>query len=870
MKFPRTLSVVCLAVAATLLVGLPPSHAAVTVVAVVDVADTYTGSSAPLSENGLSASLAVYGTPDTTSVLRFVLPAAPAGQVLTEASLRVRTTTITSAGSANAAQVRLASDGWAETGTFYANRPTLSGPVLGTLPGGTLRSESYDIALTASALAGVTGSTTLAIVGTGSDSLWLWSRQASASLRPVLNLTYSSVASPDVTAPTVPAGLGATVTDGSVGLAWQASTDDVGVVGYGVHRSESAGFVPDVSTRIATVTGLRYTDAARPAGTWYYRVTAADAAGNTSAGSATATAVVQAPPPPPPPPAPATQVAVVDVADTYTGSSAPLSENGLSASLAVYGTPDTTSVLRFVLPAAPAGQVLTEASLRVRTTTITSAGSANAAQVRLASDGWAETGTFYANRPTLSGPVLGTLPGGTLRSESYDIALTASALAGVTGSTTLAIVGTGSDSLWLWSRQASASLRPVLNLTYSSVASPDVTAPTVPAGLGATVTDGSVGLAWQASTDDVGVVGYGVHRSESAGFVPDVSTRIATVTGLRYTDAARPAGTWYYRVTAADAAGNTSAGSATATAVVTAGAAATVMAVGDLACASGTATSSVACRHGEVAGLITAAAPDRFIALGDLQYQEATLSQFLGAGAYNDTFGPLKPITLPALGNHEYYGGTTGYFDYFYGTGVAFGPYGSRPDGYYATSIGSWTVIVLNTECDAGGVTGGCGADSPQYVWLQNQLTAAPTQCTLVAGHRPRWSTGSNHGSYPALSPLWDLMATNGVDVYLGAHNHVSEIFKPIGVSGAGATPSQSPTGIRSFTAGGGGVNQQPLSANTDPLLSAMEARSRAAFGPLQLTLNADSYSWQFLPISGMTFTNDGTTGAFSGTDSCH
>ncbi|WP_206751008.1 hypothetical protein, partial [Cryobacterium sp. Hz7] len=67
MKFPRTLSVVCLAVAATLLVGLPPSHAAVTVVAVVDVADTYTGSSAPLSENGLSASLAVYGTPDTTS-----------------------------------------------------------------------------------------------------------------------------------------------------------------------------------------------------------------------------------------------------------------------------------------------------------------------------------------------------------------------------------------------------------------------------------------------------------------------------------------------------------------------------------------------------------------------------------------------------------------------------------------------------------------------------------------------------------------------------------------------------------------------------------------------------------------------------------
>ncbi|WP_206750821.1 hypothetical protein, partial [Cryobacterium cryoconiti] len=62
MTFPRTLSVVSLAVAASLLVGLPPAHAADTQVVVPDVADTYTGSSAPLSENGLSASLAVYGT----------------------------------------------------------------------------------------------------------------------------------------------------------------------------------------------------------------------------------------------------------------------------------------------------------------------------------------------------------------------------------------------------------------------------------------------------------------------------------------------------------------------------------------------------------------------------------------------------------------------------------------------------------------------------------------------------------------------------------------------------------------------------------------------------------------------------------------
>jgi hypothetical protein len=195
---------------------------------------------------------------------------------------------------------------------------------------------------------------------------------------------------------------------------------------------------------------------------------------------------------------------------------------------------------------------------------------------------------------------------------------------------------------------------------------------------------------------------------------------------------------------------------------------------------------------------------------------------------------------------------------------------GTRPDGYYATRIGSWTFLGLNTECGSGGVRGGCAVGSPQYEWLRTQLTAAPTRCTIVAAHRPRWSTGASHGSYPQASALWDLMATNGVDVVLSAHNHVAEVFHPIGASGSAATPTMSPTGIRTFTAGGGGSSMQNLTPTTDPLMPALVARSRSAYGPLKLTLGEGVYSWQFVPVPGMSLTSNGTTGPFSGSDSCH
>ena len=53
-----------------------------------------------------------------------------------------------------------------------------------------------------------------------------------------------------------------------------------------MHRSTTAGFTPATANRVGQPTGTSYTDSGLAAGTYYYRVTAEDAAGNVSAPSA--------------------------------------------------------------------------------------------------------------------------------------------------------------------------------------------------------------------------------------------------------------------------------------------------------------------------------------------------------------------------------------------------------------------------------------------------------------------------------------------------------------------------------------------------------------------------------------------------------
>ena len=100
----------------------------------------------------------------------------------------------------------------------------------------------------------------------------------------------------DTQAPTAPSGLvagGATQT--SLTLSWSASSDDVGVTGYGLYRNGAAA---------GTTAGTSTTFSGLACGTAYtLGVDAVDAAGNRSARSSlTASTAACSPPPPPPPP----------------------------------------------------------------------------------------------------------------------------------------------------------------------------------------------------------------------------------------------------------------------------------------------------------------------------------------------------------------------------------------------------------------------------------------------------------------------------------------------------------------------------------------------------------------------------------------
>ncbi|MEV0607065.1 cellulase family glycosylhydrolase [Polymorphospora rubra] len=80
----------------------------------------------------------------------------------------------------------------------------------------------------------------------------------------------------DTQAPTVPGNLRATgTTSSSVSLAWNASTDNVGVTGYDVYRG--GAIATTVTGTSATISGLN------PSTSYAFSVRARDAAGNTSA-----------------------------------------------------------------------------------------------------------------------------------------------------------------------------------------------------------------------------------------------------------------------------------------------------------------------------------------------------------------------------------------------------------------------------------------------------------------------------------------------------------------------------------------------------------------------------------------------------------
>ena len=269
-----------------------------------------------------------------------------------------------------------------------------------------------------------------------------------------------------------------------------------------------------------------------------------------------------------------------------------------------------------------------------------------------------------------------------------------------------------------------------------------------------------------------------------------------------------------------------------------------IAAAGDIACDPASAAyrggegDGLACRQRATSDLLVARRYRVVLALGDLQYEDATAQKFLAS--YEPTWGRAKAMTKPAPGNHEYETeGAAGYYAYF---GAAAG----RPDrGYYAFDVGAWHVISLNSNC---AFVGGCGEGSAQERWLRADLAAHPARCTLAYWHHPRFSSG-DHGSDPTYTAFWQAIFDANADVVLVGHDHDYERFAP-----------QTPTGdldlargIREFVVGTGGKSQRPFIT----LRPNSEARSARSLGILELTLGRSAYSWSYRPAAG-TFADAG------------
>jgi hypothetical protein len=280
-----------------------------------------------------------------------------------------------------------------------------------------------------------------------------------------------------------------------------------------------------------------------------------------------------------------------------------------------------------------------------------------------------------------------------------------------------------------------------------------------------------------------------------------------------------------------------------------------IAAAGDIACDRAPREHG-SCVHGATADAVAADTDvSAVLALGDLQYECGELANF--RQFYDPTWGRFKDLTRPVPGNHEYAvgarcepgtaRGAAGYFDYWNGVGADTGPAGDRTRGYYSYDLGAWHVIALNANC---GEVGGCEADSPQGVWLQEDLAAHPSECTLAYWHQPRFSSGT-HGGDEAVDGFWRLLYDAGADVVLNGHDHSYERFAPQTPDGA----SDPGRGIRQFVVGTGGAALRPIPREAPN----SELRDAMTHGYVRMTLRSGGYDWQFVPVAGGSFTDSGT-----------
>jgi acid phosphatase type 7 len=248
--------------------------------------------------------------------------------------------------------------------------------------------------------------------------------------------------------------------------------------------------------------------------------------------------------------------------------------------------------------------------------------------------------------------------------------------------------------------------------------------------------------------------------------------------------------------------------------------------------------------HGSraVAKLVAAEPNVPMFSIGDLAGEDGTAAQFQD---YLEIWGEFIDRTWAALGNHDRRADRTAraYYKTFFG--LDDDPTNDRAgrfsDGYYAMTIGTWRIYVMNSEHDQdyGMVT----ATGEQARWLAADLETHKNFNKGAFWHKPRFvSTGNNPiGSVP-VRHFWDLLQKHRADWVVTGHTHRYERFARANQSG-----TANPLGIRQFIVGTGGV--QPVYITE---LHPLSQKQAVVNGILRMKLMRNRYAWEFIDRAGV------------------
>jgi fibronectin type 3 domain-containing protein len=410
-------------------------------------------------------------------------------------------------------------------------------------------------------------------LGAGTYGYRVRAADAAGNLSLYSNTAYGLV--PDTQAPTAPATLTATAVGAQINLSWAAATDNVAVTGYFVERCAGSGCAN--FSQIATPATTSYGDPGLEAGSYSYRVRAGDAAGNQGPYSPVATAVVtdtQAPT------APSSLTATVNGAQIdlvwaassdnigVTGYRVERCQGASCSNFAQIATPTATS---YSDPGLGAGNY----SYRVR--------AADAAGNLSGYSNVASGAIPDTQAPTAPGTLTATAAGAQVNlswgAATDNVAVTGYLLERCQGpgcanfaqiatpsGTTYTDPGLAIDTYSYRVRATDAASNPGPYSNIATATTTDAQAPTAPSGLTAGVAGTQINLSWTASTDNIGVTEYRVERCQGPGCAN--FAQIANPATTSYSDPGLGAGSYSYRVRAADAAGNLSGYSNTASGVI--------------------------------------------------------------------------------------------------------------------------------------------------------------------------------------------------------------------------------------------------------------------------------------------------------------